>query len=103
MTNSCRRRPQPSMDWRNWSMKRYTLVFVTVMAGGIFAAAAVAETADTTSPSPTASSGPSDCGNCGCSSDCNCGCGCGCGCGCAVGCGDGWCCPSVTTDRWFND
>lgn len=79
-------------------MKRYTLVFVTVMAGGIFAAAAVAETADTTSPTPAATSSTSGCGNCGCSSDCNSGC----GCGCAVGCGDGWCCPSATTDRLFD-
>jgi hypothetical protein len=44
-------------------MKRYTLVIVTVMAGGIFAAAAVAETADTTPPTPAATSGTSDCGN----------------------------------------
>jgi Putative beta-barrel porin-2, OmpL-like. bbp2 len=79
-------------------MKRLTLAFVTVLAGGIFAAAAVADTPDTASPSPA----PTDSAGCNsgtCDSNCNCN---GDGC-CNNGCCDyDLCCPDLPTCHLFD-
>jgi Putative beta-barrel porin-2, OmpL-like. bbp2 len=70
-------------------MKRLTLVFMTALIGGVFAAAAFADTGDSASQTPA----PPDCasGNdCGCGDNTNCGC-------CDL------CCPELTTCRCFDD